>query len=78
MIQLESLKTRNMKVLDLSFSFHRILNHLNQSSDERVMPKIRKGVKAVQFELEMADLNSFEKVADSNQDLITHVDSNGN
>ena len=47
LMQPVSLKTQNMKVVELCLGFHIILNHLNRSLDERVMPRLRSDVKAV-------------------------------
>ena len=43
-----SLKTQNMKVVELCLGVPYILNHLNRGLDERVMPKLRSNVKVVQ------------------------------
>jgi 5,10-methenyltetrahydromethanopterin hydrogenase len=51
LMQSVSLKNQNMKVVEVFLRLHIIYNHLNRSSDERVMPRLRNCVKTVQNHL---------------------------
>ena len=51
LMQPVSLKTQNKKVVEIFLGVYSILNHLNRSFDERVMPRLRRDVETIQNRL---------------------------